>query len=635
MDHSTPGKRLAPRQGLPLGGKIAIAAAAVLLALLVGGYAALCAFASGDSLYPNTSVMGVGVGGMTAHQAHTAVEDALHRRLDGQTVTISTPQDGQSFDLPADLAEPEGLDELLTSLSPAAGTPVYLRGFEYLRHLLKAENYTLSFRLTEQGAARLEEAARAYSSAFSDGAVPTSWLPQEDRVIFYRGRTGRSVDVEALKADTLAALTAADLTAPAAPITVQAAVTQTLPPELDLDDVARQVAVEARDACFDPETKTIVPSVTGISLDVDAARTLLENTPEGSPCSLPYTYIQPQVSTDELEATLFHDLLGTAKSMVTGRQGRITNVDLGRGYIDGTVLMPDEIFSFMALAAPYTAERGYVADSVYAGGGTRDELGGGLCQVSSTLYLACLRADLEIVERYQHAFEVAYLPVGMDATIYGDTLDYKFKNSTGYPMKIVFTMERVNGAWWLTAELYGTKVDDNYVVVTNKVLSTTPWSTVYIIDETVPAGTRIKKEDPHLGQKVEVYRNRYDGDGNLISSTLESVNNFHKLDRTYRINPADAAQYGVDPVNGGIEGSYQPEPSPSPEPSPDVTPSVPPETTPAPGPSPSQSPATEPPAPSETQTPVSTPPPGIPVYTPAPTPEPAPEPTPDGGVPLD
>ena len=211
----------------------------------------------------------------------------------------------------------------------------------------------------------------------------------------------------------------------------------------------------------DGEKKEIVPSVTGVSLDEEAAQALLSRTGEGEDCTLSLTFTEPETTTAGLEEVLFRDLLGSAESRVTGTAARISNVNIGQGYIDGTILMPDEVFSYMALVAPYSAERGFKPASVYAGGGSRDELGGGLCQVSSTLYLATLRANLEIVERYQHAYVVSYLPAGMDATIYSNRLDFKFKNTTGYPMRVDFRMEkRSDGYYWLVAELYGTKTDD-------------------------------------------------------------------------------------------------------------------------------------------------------------------------------
>ena len=620
MDQQSQGRRLSPKKGPSTGAKIAIDAAAVVLALLIGGYAALCAYASsGDRIYPNVSVLGVEIGGMDREAAKAALESALSDCLASGEITLSLSEETATLST-AGAAGFADLDAALAPLSPATdGSPVFLRGFRFLTHFFSPTDADAPLALTQEGAAQIGQAAEQLTRSVPTPVVETTWESDGERITFHKGETGQAVDAGALEADVLAALTraAADLTADLPPLTVEAALQEAPPAQPDFSAIAEEVFVAPQDAYLDGEKKEIVPSVTGVSLDEEAAQALLSRTGEGENCTLSLTFTEPETTTAGLEEVLFRDLLGSAESRVTGTAARISNVNIGQGYIDGTILMPDEVFSYMALVAPYSAERGFKPASVYAGGGSRDELGGGLCQVSSTLYLATLRANLEIVERYQHAYVVSYLPAGMDATIYSNRLDFKFKNTTGYPMRVDFRMEkRSDGYYWLVAELYGTKTDDTYVVVTNKVLSTTPYQTVYQIDDTVPAGTRVKEEDPHTGQKVEVYRNVYSGDGTLISSTLESVNNFKKLDRLYRINSADAAKYWVDPVTGCVEGSVPAvaEPSPSPE----VTPSPSPEVTPSPEPSPS---------PEATPGPEGSPSPQV-TPSAAPAPSPSPEATP-------
>lgn len=640
MDNTTPGKRLAPKHGPSPGGKVAVIVIAVLLALLVGGYAVLCALASDRGrLYPNTTVMGVQVGRMTAEEARAALDAALDRALNGSTVTIALSDGSAQAELPAALVELDGVEELMPSLSPTTdGTPVPLRGFRYVQSLFTTRSYSLPVVLSDAGKARIDQAAAELTRQSSRPMVSTTWIKEEDAVTFRKGSSGQSVDTAPVQDNIMSLLSAGlpDLTAPLPSFTVTARLVETPLPPMDLEDIARQVLVEPQDAHLDPETKEILPASPGVCLDVEAARALLDSTREGADCTIALTHLEPEIHADDLDKIYYQDLLASAESRVTGTSARISNVNVGQKYIDGTVLLPGEVFSYMALVAPYSAERGFKPASVYAGGGSRDELGGGLCQVSSTLYLACLRADLEIVERHQHAYIVSYLPSGMDATIYSRSLDYKFRNSTEFPMRIDFTMERrSDGYYWLKADLYGTKVGGGYVEITNKILSTNPAKTLYKIDNTIPAGTRKLKESSHDGQKVEVYRNYYDKDGNLLESKLESTNNFRRLDLTYLINSADAAKYGVDPVKGGYPGTYvAPSPTPTVEPTPtptiEPTPAVEPTPVPTvePTPVPTVEPTAEPtPVPTVEPTPVPTVEP-TPVPTVEPTPVPTVEPTP-------
>lgn len=163
-----------------------------------------------------------------------------------------------------------------------------------------------------------------------------------------------------------------------------------------------------------------------------------------------------------------------------------------------------------------------------------DEIGGGVCQPSSTLYLACLRANLEITERYAHRYVPAYIPWGMDATVSWGGPDYKFTNNTNYPIKIVTSYS----GGYLTVKILGTNADGITAKITNETLSTTPWETVYEDDPTLPAGTEKVKTTPYTGYKVRTYRNLYDANGKLISSTYEATSDYKVRNKVIARGPA-------------------------------------------------------------------------------------------------
>jgi hypothetical protein len=188
---------------------------------------------------------------------------------------------------------------------------------------------------------------------------------------------------------------------------------------------------------------------------------------------------------------------------------------------------------------------------VYKGGKSVDEVGGGICQPSSTLYLAALNSNLKIVERHQHQFAVGYVPDGLDATVYYGSLDFRFENDTDYPVKLVAKSYKSSGSTYLTVTIYGTKTDDLHVKMTNKVYNWVDYNwveyeTVYQVDAAVPAGTVKEGQNGYKGRNADTYRNLYDAEGNLVSSTLESTNKYKVRERILLVNPADAAQYGLN-----------------------------------------------------------------------------------------
>ncbi len=171
-------------------------------------------------------------------------------------------------------------------------------------------------------------------------------------------------------------------------------------------------------------------------------------------------------------------------------------------------------------------------------------VGGGVCQPSSTLYLATLNSNLEIVERYAHRYVPAYIGKGMDATVSWGGPDYKFRNNTDYPIKI----EAVYEKGYLTMNIYGTKTDDITVKMVYEPISSTPFEVVYEDDPTLAPGEERVKVTPYTGYKGRTYRNLYDGNGKLISSTYEATSDYKVRNRVILRGPVeDVPAIGVLP----------------------------------------------------------------------------------------
>jgi vancomycin resistance protein YoaR len=256
------------------------------------------------------------------------------------------------------------------------------------------------------------------------------------------------------------------------------------------------------------------------------------------------------VTADVLKEVMFRDVLGETRTHVSGTAARINNVKLSAATINGYVMNSGDVFSYNEAVGQRTAARGYEAAPAYIRGETVDEIGGGICQTSSTLYLACLLGDLEITERYAHRYVPAYIPWGMDATVSWGGPDYKFTNNTDYPIKIVTEYSKN----YLTVRILGTNVDGRYAKMTNEELSSTPWVTVYEEDPTLAPGTpETVKTTPYTGYKVKTYHTIYDKDGNVIDSHYEATSDYKVRNKVIVRAPAPAAPVApvVPTVNPG------------------------------------------------------------------------------------
>ena len=161
--------------------------------------------------------------------------------------------------------------------------------------------------------------------------------------------------------------------------------------------------------------------------------------------------VTPATHTTE-ELAVVKDLLGSYSTSYYGSSNnRIANIETGAAKIDNYVLWPGECFSFLSMTVPFTEDNGYRMAGTYAGGKSVDGMGGGICQVSSTLYNAVLKVPgLDVVERHQHSNDVPYIKDGKDAAVAYGSYDFKFKNNTGKTIRIV--ME--NTAQNITARIY-------------------------------------------------------------------------------------------------------------------------------------------------------------------------------------
>ena len=535
------------------------------MAVLAAAYLGLCAYAASlDVFFPNTTINGVDVAGMTVQQAGEELGSTLPQR----TMAFYLPLTDKSGD---GVTAPEG--ETLYDPEPAAtvsceslgitqdvdytayAQSVYDRsqgqsgffqgGWSFLAHLFHSQGAKGVY--LEPDGTVFRQKLSELAQTFSRPAQDASYEVGQDSLTVTRELDGLAVTEANLEQPIRDALSSeAD-----GAVYVDAAI---LPAQaLTAQGIHDAVAGSMKNAGYDAATDSITPEQAGAGFDVAEAQALLDAASPGETVEIPADIQQPHVTAAELKEVLFRDVLGQCRTHVSGTSARINNVKLSAAACNGVVLNTGDVFSYNATTGQRTPAKGYQAAPAYVGGETVDEVGGGVCQTSSTIYYACLRANLEITERYAHRYVPAYIDWGMDATVSWGGPDYKFTNNTDYPIKIVATYS----GGYLTVKILGTNVDGTYAKMTNEVLSKTNWETVYKDDETLPAGTEKVTTTPYTGYKVKSYRNVYSADGKLISSTYEATSDYKVRNKVISRGPALPEQPET-PVTGPAETPVEP-----------------------------------------------------------------------------
>lgn len=533
------------------------------------------------AIYPNVYIGELNVGGMSTEEALAALRDYVAEDASQSLwVTLSNDQ-VLTFDIATSIPE-EALQNLVTEAwnhgreGDADAQTAALEAAE------AGETFTVELTAyAEPDLDDLRAQVDKYAEELNQEAVQTEVAEDATKLDdgsyvmeITKGTSGVSFDADLLYLTVAEAATNGNYD----PIDFDANITE--PDEPDYEALAELWNKEPENARYDVDTESVVEGTYGYSVDMDTVAQMLDAAEEGETIQVPVTILSPEIDKATMESRLFADTLSTKSTTYTNNANRTTNLRLACEAINGTVIQPGEVFSFNDVVGERTAEKGYKAATVYAEGGKNDEqLGGGICQVASTVYYCTLYANLEVVERTEHMYRVEYIDYGIDATIYWGSLDYKFRNDTDYPIKIEASVtDRVN------ITFLGTKTDDTYVVMEVEQTGTTPYSVITEVDETKPVGYSEVTQTAYTGYSYTSYRCVYAADGTLISRTHEADSKHIKRDRIITVGPS-ASTTTTTPTPTPSESTTPAETTPTPSattPTPSetttVTPSATPET---------------------------------------------------------
>ena len=357
--------------------------------------------------------------------------------------------------------------------------------------------------------------------------IESSYSVEEDQLIITRGKEGVVINTEALLSEVKDMLNDVHETENVIKIPVE---TKT-PQEIDVDKIHSEIYQEAKDAYYTKDPFTVYPEVEGIDFDVEQAKAMIaEEVKDEYVIDLIIT--KPNVTIDQIGTEAFPDQLATFTTRYNaGDRDRTTNLVLACQKINGKVLMPGEIFSYNATLGPRTYAAGYRDAKVYESGQVVDGIGGGICQISSTLYNAALMSDMEIVERRNHQFVTSYVGAGRDATVVYGSTDFRFKNTRTYPIRIVASAK--SGV--ATVSIFGIKEADREYTYSfsTKTISTIPYSTKYVEDSSLAPGKEVVKQKGANGLVTQTYMTKM-LNGKVVSTELLSKDTYSAMQKIIR-----------------------------------------------------------------------------------------------------
>ena len=349
-------------------------------------------------------------------------------------------------------------------------------------------------------------------------------IPEEEVLVMRKGCGKTELDTEALRAALEETLAKGE-----SEMKFDAILAEPAMPKFEA--IRKELEKDPVDASYTEDGKfDVIDEVVGCKMSVADAERVWTETAVGKEMRIPLDITWPETTGEELRGRLYRDLLGavTTKYPNSGEQRR-SNLRLATSMLDGLILYPGDVFSFNDTIGERTEEAGFLPAPAYVDGDVKDELGGGVCQVSSTLYAATAFAFLETVERECHYFPVNYMQLGTDATVTipsegGRSIDFKFRNNKNYPIKIVGYCD--NDASTITYEIWGTLEEGDYMPV--KFDNSYTWQFDYM-REIEPAytdreGYTIKfthdtysfTDDTGKGYRTLTHRQVIDKDGHVV-----------------------------------------------------------------------------------------------------------------------
>lgn len=420
-----------------------------------------------QNIVKGVSILGIDISGLSKEEATEKINNTILENIPSEIKLkhndYETSIDTNSLEISIDV--PSAIN---SAYNIGRSGNILQDDWTILTTMFSNVNIEPVFNINEE---QLKTALNDISTKLPDAVIQSSYYIEDSNLILTKGKPGNVVNVEEMSNYIINEIKSLSLKDKTLEIITQ----EENPSELDIDAIHSEIYKEASNAYYTQNPYAVYPSENGLdfAISVDEAKALLQT--EQEEYTIPLKTLYPEVTTNMIGTEAFPDLLSTFKTTYSTRdRDRTTNLTLAANKINGTVVMPGETFSYNTVVGERTIAAGYKEAPIYVSGEVVDGLGGGICQITSTLYNAVVYANLEIVERSNHQFVPSYVSASRDATVVYGSIDFKFKNNRDYPIKLVCSVS--NGV--AKFDIYGLKTTDDYEVeISSRITSQTSTST--------------------------------------------------------------------------------------------------------------------------------------------------------------
>lgn len=476
-----------------------------------------------NKILKNVSIMGIDVGNMTIEEAKEKINKIIETKQ-SEELTLKN----EEFETTLNLTQIDFKFDVDSAINEAYNIGkngnIIKNNYSILFTNLFGNRIECKYEYDEES---LEKKIDNISSKMPNVVVENSYYIEDEQLIIVKGKEGLAIKKENLKNSIIEEMK--NIEEKYNVITIPTETVQ--PGEINLEKIRNEIYKEPKDAYISKNPTTVHPHENGVdfAISIEEAKKIIEE--DKNEYIIPLKITVPKKTVEDLGEEAFPDKLGAFTTRYDpSNKNRANNVSISADKIDGTIIMPGEIFSYNQTVGERTIAAGYKEAGAYSGGRVVQDVGGGICQTSSTLYNAVLLANLEIVDRTNHQFLTSYVEAGKDATVTWGGIDFKFKNSRSYPIKIEASAK--NGVCEMS--IYGIREETEYEVeIQSEVLSYLPYTTKYEEDPTLEEGKEVIEQSGYEGCTSETYR-ILKKNGKIISKTLLSKDTYDPMTRIIR-----------------------------------------------------------------------------------------------------
>lgn len=494
-----------------------------------------------EKILKGISILGIDISDLTVEEAKTKVNNAIEERFKDENnnlilkigeneTSVTANTFNAKFDIDNAVIEADNIGRngnILTNNYSILFTKLFKKE---IKPRLYLDDSLLS------------DTIKDINSKMKDAIVDNSYYIEKNNLIIVKGKAGYIIKTEELKEKIYEQISNIHTNYQIIEIPVE----YKEPEPINLQKIHEEIYKEPQDAYVQKNPTVVHPEVNGIDfkISVEEAEELLKEDKEEY--TIPLKITKPKKTINNLGEEAFPDLLATFSTRFDGSNyNRNTNIKLAAKKVNGTVILPGEKFSFNTIVGSRTIEAGFKEGTAYVGGKVVPDVGGGVCQVSSTIYNTALLANMQIVERSNHMFTTGYVAASRDATVYYGSLDFVFKNSRKYPIKMVVS---ANGGV-CKVSIYGIKEEKEYeVIIQSKITSYINPTTIYKEDPTLEEGKEIVEQTAITGCRSEGYK-ILKLNGKIVSQTLLSKDTYKSRNKIVRRGTKKTTTTPTKPAN--------------------------------------------------------------------------------------